>query len=337
MITIYIIYFTDLDSIILYPWSDISAETLSNIDQECVLTVEVSSKTIQSPITALRRSIREEVLDSKHLLNQYTEVVTGIHQIKDLMEKLLSDSDIKNSVEKLTSLLRNALRVRVQTHPGICKECLECAKQMDVETHMSKQISNCSDLEYQQEFLQCSKRGVIYEAQPLNTSCTNSEHRSSCARTCLSSERTLTSCHSHSTSLEHTDTDVCSQLMSTVCYQEAWTRENPKLCHHSKIGILFSGGLDSTILAALADEFIPIDEPVDLLNVAFERQKKKGNVSRKPARKQKHLDLSEEKEGIYLVPDRITGKRALDDLRKLYPNRQWNFVQVNEIVKSLIA
>jgi hypothetical protein len=87
--------------------------------------------------------------------------------------------------------------------------------------------------------------------------------------------------------------------------------------------------LDSTILAALADEFVPHDEPIDLLNVAFEREKKKGDLNKKQSRKKKHLDSSQDEEDKYLVPDRITGKRASDELKKLYPNRQWNFVQVN--------
>jgi len=45
------------------------------------------------------------------------------------------------------------------------------------------------------------------------------------------------------------------------------------------------------------------------------------------------LNLSQDEEDEYLVPDRITGKRASDDLKKLYPNRQWNFVQVNHALK----
>lgn len=326
----YVIYFSGLGPIILYPWSDISAETLLNIDQESVLKVEISSESIQSPII-LDRSNREKQFDSEHPLNQHdTEGVIGIHQIRDFMEKLQSDSDIKKSVQKLICLLRNAVRVRVQTHPGICKECVERAKHMNAKTHAHKLTSKYADSKYQQEFLQCF-RDDTYEALPSETSLTNTEHRSSRTKACMCSEEELTMPHSHSTSLKHTDVEECSQSEPTTCSQEMWTSKNPKLCHHSKVGILFSGGLDSTILAALANEFVPPGEPIDLLNVAFEREKKKGNTNRKAAREKKHVNALEEKEVTYLVPDRITGKKALDDLKRLSPNRQWNFVQVSKL------
>ena len=40
-------------------------------------------------------------------------------------------------------------------------------------------------------------------------------------------------------------------------------------CEHAKLAILFSGGIDSSVLAVLADRILPINEPIDLLNVAF--------------------------------------------------------------------
>jgi hypothetical protein len=286
-----------------------------------VLRVEVSSESVQSPVI-LDRNNREKLYDPEHPLNQYRiDSVIDSHQIRDFMEKLESNSDIKKSVEKLNYLLRNAVQVRVQTHPGICKECLECAKHMSIKTHAHKQTSTFSDSRYQQQFLQYFEH-VTYETQPSETCLTGIEHRSSHAKAC------------HSKSLKCTDVEGCSQSEPTGCSQEMWTSRNRVSCHHSKVGILFSGGLDSTILAALADEFIPPGEPIDLLNVAFEREKKKGNQNRKAFKEKKRIDLSEEKEDTYLVPDRITGKKALDDLKRLYPNRQWNFVQVSKFVKS---
>ena len=302
-----------------------------------MLKVGISSETLWSPMTALGESSREELLESEHLLSQYyTEVVMGIHHIRDVMEELQSDKNVKKSVQTLISLLRDAVRVRVQTHPGFCKECLESVKHMTNETYVRKEISKHSGLKYQQKSLQFSVDSAVCEAQLLDTSRTNSGHRISCVNTNVCPEKKLTLCHSYSTSLKHLDVEQWSLASSTPCSKEMWIGRNPKLCHHSKIGILFSGRLDSTILAALADEFVPHDEPIDLLNVAFEREKK-GDLSKKQSRKVKHLDLSQAEEDKYLVPDRITGKKAADDLKKLYPNRQWHFVQVNHTLKMLLC
>jgi asparagine synthetase B (glutamine-hydrolysing) len=50
----------------------------------------------------------------------------------------------------------------------------------------------------------------------------------------------------------------------------------------------FTGGLDSTVLACLADRCLDDSEPLDLLNVAFEQP-----------------------DGSFDVPDRVTALRAL--------------------------
>lgn len=92
-------------------------------------------------------------------------------------------------------------------------------------------------------------------------------------------------------------------------------------CAHSKIGILFSGGLDSAILTAIADKYIPEDESIDLINVAFEKSVSNQNVNH----------TSGERENItqtYDVPDRKTGRQTYNELLRICPNRKWNFVQV---------
>ncbi len=80
-------------------------------------------------------------------------------------------------------------------------------------------------------------------------------------------------------------------------------------CEHSKVAVLFSGGVDSAVLAAMVDLCLPADEPIDLLNIAFENQKK-----------------SNENKDDFLVPDRISGIEALKELN---PARKWNFVEIN--------
>ncbi|KAG7202299.1 hypothetical protein KM043_018631 [Ampulex compressa] len=91
-------------------------------------------------------------------------------------------------------------------------------------------------------------------------------------------------------------------------------------CNHPKVGILFSGGIDSTILAVLADKYVSQHEPIDLINVAFER----------PRNAKKKCDKNNEKSDIdYHVPDRHSCRLALKELSKICPNRAWNLIETN--------
>ncbi|KAI0706076.1 asparagine synthase-domain-containing protein [Cytidiella melzeri] len=115
----------------------------------------------------------------------------------------------------------------------------------------------------------------------------------------------------------------------------------PKTCENkeqARVAVLFSGGIDSTMLAFLASRHIDPSEPIDLLNVAFENPRKilvqaEGNLYALPKfeRKQK-LKARLEYAAInvkYDVPDRLTGLQELEELRQLRPERTWNFVEVN--------
>jgi len=96
-------------------------------------------------------------------------------------------------------------------------------------------------------------------------------------------------------------------------------------CTHSKIGILFSGGLDSAILAVIADKYVPKDEGIDLINVAFE----------KPVNKQKINSTNDQSDNVmqkYDVPDRKTGRQTYYELLRICPNRKWNLIEVHSIL-----
>ncbi|KAJ6783949.1 hypothetical protein PWT90_02132 [Aphanocladium album] len=86
----------------------------------------------------------------------------------------------------------------------------------------------------------------------------------------------------------------------------------------ARVAVLFSGGLDCTVLARLTDELLPSDQEIDLLNVAFENPR--------IAAQHKGLELDKLYE---LCPDRITGRQSFDELVKTCPQRTWRFVAVN--------
>ena len=103
----------------------------------------------------------------------------------------------------------------------------------------------------------------------------------------------------------------------------------------------------------LASRYIPLGEPIDLINVAFENPRKmqakaslKAGVPKKPLsapgsskkakflplRNSGHIMTSTEKNGsynetnIYMTPDRETGIEQLEELQRVCPGRIWNFV-----------
>ncbi|KAM3427555.1 hypothetical protein MY4824_009376 [Beauveria thailandica] len=84
------------------------------------------------------------------------------------------------------------------------------------------------------------------------------------------------------------------------------------------VAVLFSGGLDCTVLARLTHELLPKDDQIDLLNVAFEN----------PRIAAQHKDLDPEKL-FELCPDRMTGRQSFAELIKSCPERTWRFVAVN--------
>jgi asparagine synthetase B (glutamine-hydrolysing) len=93
----------------------------------------------------------------------------------------------------------------------------------------------------------------------------------------------------------------------------------PKDSHGlSKVAVLFSGGVDCTILARLAHDVLPQEETIDLLNVVFENPRIAASSNNKSLE-----SLFED------CPDRITAQSSLADLRHACPNRKWRLVKIN--------
>lgn len=85
-----------------------------------------------------------------------------------------------------------------------------------------------------------------------------------------------------------------------------------------RVAVLFSGGLDCSVLAWLIHTLLPADESIDLINVAFENPRTIITQKIDP------------KDAYDMCPDRITGRAGWQELRKLSQStdRIWNFVEV---------
>ncbi|PWN28712.1 hypothetical protein BDZ90DRAFT_245491 [Jaminaea rosea] len=98
------------------------------------------------------------------------------------------------------------------------------------------------------------------------------------------------------------------------------------------IAILFSGGLDCTILAYLAHQVVPESQGIDLINVAFENPrvlaagKKAGSNSSSPSAS-----------SSFDTPDRLLSRRSLAQLQSLAPDRLWNLVEIDVHYSSYLA
>uniref|UniRef100_A0A250YKC6 Asparagine synthetase domain-containing protein 1 n=1 Tax=Castor canadensis TaxID=51338 RepID=A0A250YKC6_CASCN len=118
-----------------------------------------------------------------------------------------------------------------------------------------------------------------------------------------------------------------------------------KTCNRkANVAILFSGGIDSMVIATLADRHIPLDEPIDLLNVAFLTKKKTKPTSFNKKSKKSHCEMPSEEfsktdaaddSSDANVPDRISGRAGLKELQAINPSRIWNFVEINVSLEEL--
>jgi asparagine synthetase B (glutamine-hydrolysing) len=84
----------------------------------------------------------------------------------------------------------------------------------------------------------------------------------------------------------------------------------------ARMAILFSGGLDCTLLARMCHDILPSSQSIDLLNVAFENPRA--------------MQARTSRESPYdICPDRITGLSSFTELLRISPGRCWRFVAIN--------
>lgn len=122
--------------------------------------------------------------------------------------------------------------------------------------------------------------------------------------------------------------------------------------HNVRVAVLFSGGLDCTVLARLAHDILPDDQHIDLINVAFEnprvvqaadnaarKKKSSGDTIKGPSSQVNDAAVSLVSSPYERCPDRETGRKAHAELQSICPRRKWRFVAVrsNEILISIVC
>ncbi|GKT48241.1 asparagine synthetase domain-containing protein C4F6.11c [Colletotrichum spaethianum] len=95
----------------------------------------------------------------------------------------------------------------------------------------------------------------------------------------------------------------------------------------TRVAVLFSGGLDCTVLARMASDILPSEQGIDLINVAFENPR----LAAKAEQSSDGLSLYE------ACPDRITGRKSFAELAAICPARRWRFVAVDVPYQEVLA
>jgi asparagine synthetase B (glutamine-hydrolysing) len=119
--------------------------------------------------------------------------------------------------------------------------------------------------------------------------------------------------------------------------------------NHVRVAVLFSGGLDCTVLARIAHDILPSDQSIDLISVAFENPRVLNaakDLLRTTGKNGKSIPQNGDGSGDYpssgiekqhaheqspfeSCPDRKTGRKSLEELQKVCPGRCWRFVAVS--------
>lgn len=93
---------------------------------------------------------------------------------------------------------------------------------------------------------------------------------------------------------------------------------------HSKtdasLAVLFSGGIDSVVLAALSHRHIPMSQPIDLINVSFFNN----NIN------------SVSQSSLPHSPDRLAAILSCREMQARFPERKWRFIAVDIQYKEVL-
>ena len=103
---------------------------------------------------------------------------------------------------------------------------------------------------------------------------------------------------------------VDMQQIDTCRYEQIKAADVYADVRPARVMLLFSGGIDSTVLAIMAHHSLPPCEPIDLATVCFDAGRS---------------------------PDRLAALDALDELACLAPHREWRLVLVDATLADVDA
>ena len=134
---------------------------------------------------------------------------------------------------------------------------------------------------------------------------------------------------SDSSPSQTTMSELESKLQDSVSLRTTatatWLKSTNSLNHFA---VLFSGGVDCTLLAYMLDRALPAEQTVDLLNVAFENPRVVAAASKQNSKKPV-LHTVNSDDAYDSCPDRKTGLSSYNELCRICPNRKWQFVAIN--------
>ncbi|KAF2361916.1 Asparagine synthase [Trinorchestia longiramus] len=261
-------------SLALVPWKDSSNHV---INKDLNLQI-LDEKLLKSPIREnLNMTLPKGCVDQE----------IG-HPEENIFEHL--NKEYYCYTNKFLFLLQRAVQRRVYACPPCC---ISCAKNSDSLSQAWSSNRSCEVHKFGSEVIDECKGKYTSISVDANTGTTCDKCDQQCSK--ISSRRMtsdeLKSCSDYATNeYSEVHNSGSSQHNNSAhrhadgeCLQDtvkSCTRGQSK-CSHCRIAVLFSGGLDSAMIAFLLDKCLPKEESIDLINVAFPAPKRKQQVKKK--------------------------------------------------------
>lgn len=119
--------------------------------------------------------------------------------------------------------------------------------------------------------------------------------------------------------------DSFERTLRTAVKRRVWNISNNGA--DPSLAILFSGGVDCTVLAALAATELREGQIIDLINVAFENPRSLN--AKAAAQKKQSLTADVSENDKYNVPDRVTARQSYERLCTTLPQARFRLVEIN--------